>query len=318
MKKYTIIRTVLALCISLGVSGCRADQAEKKKKYYIFATPLYSHPIWQQAKEGFFDAMEDIDAHGDWLGPSVIDVDAMEKVVRTGVLEKADGIITQGVLDPTVMKEAKSHGVPIVLVDSDMGPADRLCYLGKDFHRQAELFLEDIEKKLGKNVYLQTAIQAANLDFDIAQQQIDEIRSVFAAHPGGFEIVSLSQSMSDEVRSQKEWTQVLEDHPEINICINFAGESGCCCYDAAERLGREDDLLIYGVDDIQHTVDYVREGKLEGTVITSFYQYGYQSVMILESYSESNTAPSISSIKPTLLTKDSLEEAENADENSKK
>lgn len=308
MKKNTIWKTALALTIVLS-AGCHSAKEAQREKYYIFATPLASHPIWLQAKKGFFDACRDLGVNGDWLGPNVIDVDAMEKVVRTGVLQKADGIITQGVLDSDVMKEAKKNSVPVVLVDSDMRPEDRLCFIGKDFHHQAELFLQDIEQRRGKDVHLTIAIQAANLDFDIARQQIDEIRSVFALHPGGFEIVSLSSSMSDEVRSQKEWTQVLAEHPEVNVAINFAGESGCCCYDAASRLKRQDDILIYGVDDIEHTVDYVRQGKIQGTVITSFYQYGYQSMMILQSYSDMMTSPSISNIKPTLLTRETLEEA---------
>lgn len=32
----------------------------------------------------------------------------------------------------------------------------------------------------------------------------------------------------------------------------------------------EDGLLIYGVDDIDQTLDYVRDGRLTGTLVTSF------------------------------------------------
>lgn len=185
-------RRVLSLLVggavamsSLVLEGC-ALPADAASRYFIFATPLASHPIWLQAKAGFEDACKELGVEGDWLGPNIIDVEAMEKVVETGILQKADGMITQGVLSSELVQAAKRKGLPVVLVDSDMKPEDRLCFLGKDFHEQARLFLNDIEARLGKNEPLTIAIQAANLAFDIAQEQIQEIRYVFAAHPGGF------------------------------------------------------------------------------------------------------------------------------------
>ena len=293
---------------SLVLEGC-ALPADAASRYFIFATPLASHPIWLQAKAGFEDACKELGVEGDWLGPNIIDVEAMEKVVETGILQKADGMITQGVLSSELLQNAKRRGLPVVLVDSDMKPEDRLCFLGKDFHEQAKLFLSDIEERLGKNEPLTIAIQAANLAFDIAQEQIQEIRSVFAAHPGGYEIVSLSQSLSDEVRSRKEWESVLAEHPDINVAINFAGESGCCCYDAVHARAMEDDLLIYGVDDIEQTLRYVEEGKITGTVVTSFYQYGYQSMMILDTYLKEQKANSLYSVSLEMLTKEKMDAA---------
>ncbi len=302
MKKQRIRALCAAASLIISLSGCQKSTPLQKERYYIFATPLADHAIWTRARDGFFDACEDLGVHGDWLGPNIIDVDKMETVIETGILQKADGIITQGVVDHEVLSLAREARIPVVLVDSDMRPVDRLCFIGKDFHRQAVLFLEDIEKRVGKDTFLNIAIQAANLDFQIAQDQIEQIRQVFAAHPGGFAITSLSQSLSDEVRSRKEWETVFQDNTGINIAINFAGESACCCYDAAAALGLEEDLLIYGVDDIEQTMDYVRDGRLTGTLVTSFYQYGYEGVMILETYLNEQTAPSFSDAVLSLVT----------------
>lgn len=315
--KHKAITLLTAVCLALSTAACQPAQIdEDKSEYYIFATPLAEHPIWKSARKGFFDACQELSVHGDWLGPAIIDVKQMENVIQTGVLQKADGIITQGVVDPDVLQEARRNGIPVVLVDSDMGPEDRLCFLGKNFHEQAVLLLEDIEKRLGKDEHLQVAIQAANLDFQIALDQIQEVRDVFSTHPGGYEIVSISQSLSDELRARKEWEEVFDTNHQINVAINFAGESGYCCWDVAALKGLEKEILIYGVDDIEQTLDYVREGKMTGTVVTSFYQYGYQSLMIIDSYRKNRTAPSIASVSLELLTQESLkgESDEQADE----
>ena len=46
-------------------------------KHLVFVTPLIAHPVWLAAKEGFDDAAEEFGFRGDWVGPSVIDVDAV-------------------------------------------------------------------------------------------------------------------------------------------------------------------------------------------------------------------------------------------------
>ena len=61
--------------------------------------------------------------------------------------------------------------------------------------------------------------------FKIAQDQIDEIEHVFASHPGGYEIVSISESKSEGVRARKEWEEVMDTQENINVAINFAAHS---------------------------------------------------------------------------------------------
>ncbi len=279
MKKTIIVFLLLLLC------ACQSsNEQEEKKLYILFATPLAEHDIWLQAKEGFDAACEDYDINGDWLGPTVIDTAEMEDVVYTGILQQADGIITQGVISREIIDFAEQKNIPVVFVDSNMEDVAHLYYMGKDFHKQAELLLADIEEKVGKNEKLTIAIQAANLDFKIAQDQIKEIETVFSKHPGGFSIVSLSESRSEEIRAKKEWELVLQQHRDVNVAINFAAESAEFCWEAADGQQLRENMLIYGVDDMPVTLQLIRDGKIDGSVVTSFYQYGYQGVKMLYEY----------------------------------
>lgn len=56
----------------------------------------------------------------------------------------------------------------------------------------------------------------------------------------------------------------------LNITLNFAGESAIGCVMAREYLNMQDDLLIYGVDDMDDTVKMIKEGKIAGSIVTSF------------------------------------------------
>ena len=273
------------LLITLVLSGCQAQTHEEEDYlYFLFATPLRNHVIWLQAKAGFEQACEDLGIRHDWIGPDVIDTEAMEDVMWTGLLQDADAIVTQGVVSDELVNFAWELGIPVFLVDSDMPDSQRICYMGKDFKEQAELLLAHIEERVAPDTELRIAIQVAESSFAIAQEQIKQVEDVFARHPGGYEIVSVSDSKSEEARARKEWSTVIQEHPDINVAINFAAESAEFCWEAIENNGLRDQVLIYGADDIPANLELIREGKADGIVVTSFYQYGYRSVELLYDY----------------------------------
>lgn len=280
MKKVILIGLLM-----LSACSSSSETATKQEdfSYFVFATPLSEHEIWLDAKIGFMDACDDYDVKCDWIGPVTIDTNAMEEVMNVAIAQQADAIITQGVVSPDIINKANNSGIPVVLVDSDIEHSERYLYYGKNFRDQAELFLEDIERKVGKDKYLNVSIQVAELDFKIATYQIEELKKAFEKHPGGFEIVKTTESKSDSVRAKREWEYTLQE-ADVNVAINFAGESAISCGEVAQSMGIRDRILIYGVDNMSITIDGIADGKIDGSVITSFYNYGYDSVTMLYDY----------------------------------
>ena len=287
-----LISVLLLLLFAIGGCTKKADKVEKKDSLYIlYATPLSEHPIWLQSKDGFEQACKEIEANCDWIGPNVIDTIAMEDVIVQGIYEKADGIITQGVIDKEIAEKAKKAGIPLTFVDSNIKDVDKFSFYGKNFNYQAELMLEEIEKTLGKNKKLIIGIQAADLNFEIAQEQIKEIRNVFKKHPGGFEIVSISESKSDKVHAKSEWENELNKNPDINVTINFAAESADACGEIVDKLNRKKDIFIFGVDDMDTTISYIKKGIIDASIVTSFFEYGYLPVYQFKEYKETGNLP---------------------------
>lgn len=267
----------------LLISGCTANDqtVNENYMYFLFATPLKEHTIWLQAKEGFDQACADYDLKCDWMGPGTIDTDQMNQTIETGISQKADAIITQGVVDADLLDEAYRRNIPVMLVDSNMPEVNVFGYIGKDFTLQAQLLLDDIEAKYGEDEYLKIAIQVAEIDFNIAKDQIKDIEAVFDQHPGGFEIASISESKSDSVRAKKAWEQVLNENSDINIAINFAGESAAPCSEMAQHLDLRNNILIYGVDSMSDTIEGIKNESIDGTIVVSFFDYGYVSVKMM-------------------------------------
>lgn len=276
MKKLFLI-----LCILLLSTGCETAQKKEDEDpvYFLFATPLSTHTLWLQAKEGMEDACNELNIYCDWKGPTSIDTNEMDNVVLAGVLQKCDGIITQGVIDPALIEKGAEVGIPFVLVDSGIADASPLATITKDFTQQAELLLNDIEKTLGEEEKLYIGIQVSQLSFDLAQEQIEAVKEVFKKHKGGFEITAISESKSDKLHAREEWQKVLDRR--MNVALNFAGENAAGCVEAMQQSGYQGTMLVYGVDDMEDTIQLIKEGKIKGSVVTSFYNYGYEAVYLL-------------------------------------
>ena len=260
-----------------------------------------------KGKRGFDDACKEKKIHGDWIGPIAIDTQKMEEVIETAIFQKADAIITQGVIDSSLINKAKEKGIPILLVDSDVEESERFAYLGKNFNEQAKLFLNDIEKHLGKDTFLEIGIQVAEKNFDIATDQIKEIENVFKTHPGGYEIKVVSESKSDSIRAKKEWHNIMST-TKINVAINFAGESAVSCNEVANQLNVRDSMLIYGVDDMPETIELIKDGQIDGSVVTSFYNYGYEATNWLYDYlvNGKELTQTVNSVKLILVTNENV------------
>ena len=169
------------------------------------------------------------------------------------------------------------------------------------------LFLNDIEKHLGKDTFLEIGIQVAEKNFDIATDQIKEIENVFKTHPGGYEIKVVSESKSDSIRAKKEWHNILST-TKINVAINFAGESAVSCNEVANQLNVRDSMLIYGVDDMPETIELIKDGQIDGSVVTSFYNYGYEATNWLYDYlvNGKELTQTVNSVKLILVTNENV------------
>ncbi|AEF83330.1 substrate-binding domain-containing protein [Leadbettera azotonutricia] len=284
MKGKRFLAITVGLVMLLGIAGSvfagGGSQSAAKKSgqlHFVYVTPLLSHPVWLIAKDGFDQACKELGIQGDWVGPQIISPEEMTKLVDTAVAQKADALITQGLVPASPVQTAVEAGVPVLIVDSDLSDVDRLAFFGKDTKVQAEALYADVLAKLGPNTPLNVSIQVASLSYEVAHTQMGSIEEVFKKHPGGFKIVSTSESKSEKIQSATEWERNFNAYPEINVAINLAAEAGPACATVVNEKGIRNKVLVYAVDDIDETLDLVRSGGLDGTIVTSFFNYGYQA-----------------------------------------
>ncbi|MCI8854849.1 MAG: sugar ABC transporter substrate-binding protein [Lachnospiraceae bacterium] len=255
-----------------------ADKEDSDELYFVYVSPLLSHPIWLLAKDGFDSACKELGVEGDWVGPQGISAEEMAQLVDTATAQNADGIITQGICPAEPVQAAVDEGIAVLTVDSDIASVDgRLAHLGKDINRQAELMYEEACKYISDDEKIVLSIQCVALNTDFYVDSNSAVIAAFENHPGGFELANISASNGDKAVGINEWLNTFNTYPEINVCVGLSADAAAGCITASDELEITDDLIVFGVDDTEENMDLLKEGKIKGTVVVSFWNYGYQA-----------------------------------------
>ena len=321
MKKSLAL--ILALVLSFSLAACGAPASDpsgaaepsgstaptEDPLHFVYVSPLLSHPIWLIAKEGFEQACDELGVVGDWVGPQGISAEEMAQLVDTAVAQKADGIITQSICPAEPINNAIDAGIPVILVDGDLEDVDgKLAFLGKDLERQAELFYEEACKYVDQDEKIVASIQCAALNAQIYIDQNEAIEEAFSKHPGGFELVNITMDNGDKATGTTEWQNTFNTYPEVNVAINVSATAGPACANVVSEMGL-DDVVVLAVDNTDEVIDLVANGEIDGTVVSSFYNYGYQAAYWLyQNITEGRTPESKTNDAGTyMVTKENLD-----------
>lgn len=282
-----------------------------KKLHIVFVTPIKSNPIWLEAKKGFEDAAKEFDFRGDWVGPTVIDVNEMIKQIQIAISEKADGIITQG-MNPDALapflKKAEEAGIPVVVVNSDIPKANRLAYLGTDPINLGTLAGSAILDKLGGKP-VKAAFMVSALDYKIAQDLIRGYENALKKAPGGYQAVVMEECKSDSLTALQKWQSIFSSHPDINVAINCAGESVSPCAKVVEEMNLKGKVIIAGIDNQKDILDCIRDGSAYLTMTQNYYRKGYQASQWLVEYIGTGKKPAklINDSGTLIVTKENVD-----------
>lgn len=283
----------------------------QKKLHIVFVSPVIAHPVWLVAKEGFEDAQKELDFRGDWVGPSVIDANEMIKQIEIAIAEKADGIITQGI-NPEAMvpalKKAADANIPVVVVNSDIPNGPRIAYLGTNPDNLGKMGGEAIKKKLG-NTPIKAAFMVSALDYKIGKDIVDGYKTSLSQAPGGFEEKIIAESKADMLTAVQQWQNIFNTYPDVNVAINVSGEAGAACAKVVKEMKLTDKVTIMAIDDIQETVDGIKDGTIYGTMTQNFYRKGYQASQWLLDYIKDGKKPAelINDSGTMLVTKENID-----------
>ena len=246
-----------------------------------------SNEFWQLVGNGAKAAAADLNVNLELLMPEKDeDINRQIQLIASIDLKKVDGVALSplNAEDQSSLINRMAEKAFVVTMDSDAPQSARSSYIGTSnlaAGRTCANLVKEVLPEGGK-----VAVLLANL----TKQNMIERKQGF------YEAITLSDGPSYEVvdylvdeGSPEKCVELLrnaiEANPDLSCLVGMNAYQGSCILKVLEETGKLDEIQVVAFDEAEDTLAGVEAGHIFATVVQDPYQYGYQSVRILDEFS---------------------------------
>lgn len=279
--------------VAVSFFGISCQEKGPAAKRYAFITNGVAE-FWTIAEAGANKAGEDLGVDVSVLMPgSLTD---QKQMVEDAITRGVDGIAVSPIdsKNQTDMLNRAAKATRLVTHDSDAPDSDRLAYTGMDNYTAGRLCGQLVKEALPDGGEVMVLIGRMEQDNSRKRRQgvIDELldRPVDPerfdppdAELKGekFTILGTMTDGFDLARAKANAEDALSRYPDIDGMIGLFAYNPPAILQALEQGGKLNKVKVIGFDEDSQTLAGIQKGIVYGTVVQNPYEYGYQSVKIL-------------------------------------
>ncbi len=266
------------------------DYKPAKKVYHFYFTYKMVHPWWDAVAMGIEDAAKQYEEMGiiinyEYLAPNIASAKDQISRLSDAALRGFDvigvDVADVSVVTPAINELIENGQKVMTFSSSDAAKEDgcnRIAYVGNTHNYEDGVNLtEALCKKLGFSgkVAILVGTQGAPCHEDRAQGAQD----VISKYPD-MEIVEIEYD-EDIVEKAYEFTKdFLARHQDLSgiICCNMSNPVGAAR--AVIEAGREEEVVIVGMDHDQEALQYLRDGIIYALGVQDCYSIGFDTVQV--------------------------------------
>lgn len=286
-------RTLLLVVTSLFLlAGCGPEESTSSKRYAFVTNGVAE--FWTIAEAGANQAGADLGVEVNVLMPgSLTD---QKQMLEDAITRGVDGIAVSPI-DPanqTDMLNRVAAATRLVTHDSDAPESDRIAYIGMDNYTAGRLCGALVKEALPEGGEIMILIGRMEQDNSRKRRQgvIDELlgRSEDSTRfdppgevveGGGFTILGTLTDGFDLAKAKANAEDALSRHPEIDAMVGLFAYNPPAILQALEQAGKIGEVKVIAFDEDAQTLAGIQAGTVHGTVVQNPYEYGYQSVSLL-------------------------------------
>lgn len=252
-----------------------------------WVNPTVGIEYWTNADNGAKAAAEEFGVELTIAGPTETNPEQQAAAIDTAVAEGVDGIMTCAwdVAFTASLKAGADAGIPIITIDTDDEDCGRIAFYGTSNYdagyKAGELMAEATDGKA------KICILTAVLTSPTQAERIEGFEDAIKDYPD-MEILTQEQTDSDLQKSVDKATACIGTYPECDAFFGAASLDGAGCAKAVEEMGLTGKYTIICFDDVQETINYVKDGSIYATMVQDPYQMAYEGVKTIVEYHKGN------------------------------
>lgn len=281
------------------------------KPLTIVFIPKVVHPWYDVVAAGATKAAEELKANGidvsvEWDSPPQADVADQNRRIETDIGRHPDGLAVScldAASNVQLLKEAVAANVNLITFDTFC--SDEFAFVGHKGNYQdgADLadFLADKIGGKGKVGILSGSLTATN-----HAERVQGFKEQMAkAHPD-VEIV-FEQPDEDNLEKAVSLTEnALQANPDIVGIFGSNASNPIGAARAVKTAGLAGKVHIVGMDDLPETLDFIKEGVIDGVKAQRQWEIGYWTVKYLVAKAQNHTIPHEHATGSQIITKELL------------
>lgn len=273
----------LSLMLTAGCPSSNAPSGDKPAagaKIKVAFVTNNSSDFWTIARKGTEKADAELD-----------NVEVEFKMPANGTPEEQktiiDGLIADGTKGIAISPKDPANQTPylneiakkVVLVtqDSDAPDSERACYIGTDnvaAGRQAGELIKGALPAGGKIVLFVGSKDAQN-----AKERIQGITEAIKGTK--IVIADTRTDDADHAKAKTNASDILNSMPDVAALVGLWSYNTPGIIQAVKGAGKTGKVKIIGFDEEDDTLQGVKDGIVEGTVVQQPFEFGYQSVKLM-------------------------------------
>lgn len=317
MRKIILISTILTAVFALS---CNRSGSSNGKKLTIAVIPKgTSHEFWKSIHAGAVKAQRELSTNGAeveiiWKGP-------LREDDREQQIQVVEGFTSQGVngivlapLDNRALarpvEEAKSAGVPTVIIDSAIESQSIVSFVATDNRKGGMLGADRLGALLGgkgKVILLRYAEGSASTE----EREAGFLQEMNQKFPN-IQLISTDQyagaTRDTAKRASENLLNRFGDDVQGIFCPNESTTAGMLS--ALQDAGKAGKVMFVGFDTSQMFVDAMRARQLHGIVVQNPFNMGYLGVRTMVESLQGKSVDKRIDTGVTMITPDNLEAKE--------
>jgi len=283
----------------------------KKTLNFVFI-PKTVHPWYEEVKDGVNYAIKEFEKQGikinvTWDAPPTPDISSQISKFESHMARRPDGIAIACIDPPTnaqVINEAVKAGINVITFDNDSPESMRLAYVGhnKDYDDGFELG-EYLAKKI--NYKGEVAVLTGT---PTAPNHVGRTNGFLAAMKKYPDIKVVAQRADNDVldKAVEIAEGILQAYPNIKGFFGCNASNPIGIARAVKDAGKAGKICIVGMDDLDETVQFMKEGVIDAVKVQRQWEQGYWSVKYLVALNEGHTIPKEHPTGSRIMTKADL------------
>jgi ribose transport system substrate-binding protein len=239
-------------------------------------------PFWSPMEVGMKAAVGKLPGcEASWQGPQNARVAEQRRLIENYVAQGVKGLAISP-LEPEaiqpVIDDLVAKGINVVCIDSDIPTSKRLAYIGTNNFRAGSVLgrklLQLMGDRPGKAVAFVGTLSAEN-----ARDRLEGIKDALSRSK--IEIADVKQDNTDKGKARRNVEDTLQAMPDVNILIGLWSYNLPAIAEAVKQSGKRSKITVIGFDAEPGTIQSLKEGAVDATVVQKPYYFGYLAVMLL-------------------------------------